>query len=89
MTNLRARFRDLYTQGDDTLDQSPTVLRKYFYSVIEWVVDGHCYCNGHAESCVRRDGESTQLGKVCTHFQHESIHSTRQIRTVIVDRVRS
>ena len=61
VTNLRARFRDLYTLGNTTV---PATALQFFYGVTEWNVEGHCYCNGHVETCVQRDGESDPLGKV-------------------------
>ena len=66
VTNLRARFRDLSTLGDDFMPTPlPDIKRKYFYAVTEWVVEGHCYCSGHAERCIQQGDESTAVGKVC------------------------
>ena len=63
VTNLRARFRLLQTQGDDGPGADASILQKYYYSVTEWDVQGYCHCNGHAETCVQRGGESTPEGK--------------------------
>jgi hypothetical protein len=64
VTNLRARFRDLSTFADDAPDSPDEILRKYFYSVTEWVVRGHCFCSGHSDECVRRDEEVVLQNKV-------------------------
>lgn len=69
VTNLRARFRDLSTLGDDLTDSSQSTLRKYFYAVTEWDVQGHCFCNGHADGCVQRPGEALLPGKVRLVFE--------------------
>jgi hypothetical protein len=61
VTNLRARFRSLYTAGDTS---DPQTARAFYYSVTEWNVEGYCHCNGHAETCVRRDDESNPEGKI-------------------------
>jgi hypothetical protein len=52
VTNLRIRLDKLNTLGDDLLDPRPEILRKYFYAIYDWTVNGRCQCNGHAETCV-------------------------------------
>nr|XP_054589276.1 laminin subunit beta-4 [Nothobranchius furzeri] len=56
LTNIRVNFTRLFTLGDTLLARrrrNPHV--KYYYSLYNMVVQGRCFCNGHASRCVPED----------------------------------
>ena len=58
MTNIRINFTKLNTLGDDIIDDSPEIRKKYFYAV-EWLsIRGSCSCYGHAKRCLPAAGET-------------------------------
>lgn len=74
LTNLRVKFTELHTFGDDVLGgKNPEVNKKYYYSLYEMVVRGSCSCYGHAEHCIPAEGTPANVNMVhgkcnCTHF---------------------
>uniref|UniRef100_A0A8C6MGH2 Laminin, beta 4 n=1 Tax=Nothobranchius furzeri TaxID=105023 RepID=A0A8C6MGH2_NOTFU len=70
LTNIRVNFTRLFTLGDTLLARrrrNPHV--KYYYSLYNMVVQGRCFCNGHASRCVPEDrGRGDVHGRcVCQH----------------------
>ncbi|XP_053741447.1 laminin subunit beta-4 isoform X1 [Synchiropus splendidus] len=60
MTNIRVNFTRLFTLGDTLLGRKrrdPWSQNKYFYALYNMAVHGRCFCNGHADYCVSREGE--------------------------------
>lgn len=52
LTNLRINFTRLHTLGDTLLGRRQNdSLDKYYYAVYEMMVQGSCFCNGHASEC--------------------------------------
>ncbi|XP_015257331.1 PREDICTED: laminin subunit beta-4-like isoform X1 [Cyprinodon variegatus] len=57
VTNIRVNFTHLYTLGDTLLARRRrNPQEKYYYSLSSMVVQGSCFCNGHASRCVPVDG---------------------------------
>ena len=64
ITNLRINLTQLHMFGDNLIggktlydddnDESDT-MSKYFYAVNEMKVFGSCFCNGHANECVKEE----------------------------------
>ncbi|KAM6937856.1 laminin subunit beta-4 [Xenentodon cancila] len=77
LTNIRVNFTHLFTLGDMLLARRRRdPQNKYYYSLYNMVVQGSCFCNGHASECVSVDGgrgdsfaqENTVHGRcVCHH----------------------
>ncbi|MEQ2196717.1 hypothetical protein XENOCAPTIV_010167, partial [Xenoophorus captivus] len=56
-TNIRVNFTHLFTLGDTLLvRRRRNPQEKYYYSLYSMVVQGSCFCNGHASRCVPVDG---------------------------------
>ena len=60
ITNLRVRLLAQFDLGPNPGYQ--------YYSVGEWVVNGSCVCNGHADTCAPAPGGTLVSDKVCTIF---------------------
>ncbi|KAM4733907.1 laminin subunit beta-4 isoform 2-T2 [Anableps anableps] len=57
LTNIRVNFTRLFTLGDTLLARRRrNPQEKYYYSLYSMVVQGSCFCNGHASRCVPVDG---------------------------------
>ncbi|XP_061578256.1 laminin subunit beta-4 [Cololabis saira] len=57
VTNIRVNFTRLFTLGDTLLSRRRRNPQdKYYYSLYNMVVQGSCFCNGHASQCVSSDG---------------------------------
>uniref|UniRef100_A0A3Q2TNH0 Laminin subunit beta-4-like n=1 Tax=Fundulus heteroclitus TaxID=8078 RepID=A0A3Q2TNH0_FUNHE len=57
LTNIRVNFTRLFTLGDTLLTRRRrNPQEKYYYSLYSMVVQGSCFCNGHASRCVPVDG---------------------------------
>ncbi|XP_041851951.1 laminin subunit beta-4 isoform X2 [Melanotaenia boesemani] len=57
LTNIRVNFTHLFTLGDTLLARRRrNPQNKYYYSVYNMVVQGSCFCNGHASQCGPVDG---------------------------------
>lgn len=71
LTNLRIRFTEFHTFGDDVLGDRPEINQKYYYAIYEMVVRGSCSCYGHAEQCiaagVTRNRDMVHGKCNCTH----------------------
>uniref|UniRef100_A0A669FBY6 Laminin, beta 4 n=1 Tax=Oreochromis niloticus TaxID=8128 RepID=A0A669FBY6_ORENI len=66
VTNIRVNFTRLFTLGDTLLSRRRRNPQdKYYYSVYNMVVQGSCFCNGHASQCVPMAGVHGQC--VCQH----------------------
>ncbi|XP_039470117.1 laminin subunit beta-4 [Oreochromis aureus] len=79
VTNIRVNFTRLFTLGDTLLSRRRRNPQdKYYYSVYNMVVQGSCFCNGHASQCVPMAGVRwdifTQPGMV--HGQCVCQHNT-------------
>ncbi|XP_039860060.1 laminin subunit beta-4 isoform X2 [Simochromis diagramma] len=79
VTNIRVNFTRLFTLGDTLLSRKRRNPQdKYYYSVYNMVVQGSCFCNGHASQCVPMAGVHgdvfTQPGMV--HRQCVCKHNT-------------
>ncbi|XP_017281846.1 laminin subunit beta-4 [Kryptolebias marmoratus] len=56
LTNIRVNFTHLFTLGDTLLTRRRrNPQEKYYYSLYNMVVQGSCFCNGHASQCVPVD----------------------------------
>ncbi|XP_040894125.1 laminin subunit beta-4 [Toxotes jaculatrix] len=69
LTNIRVNFTRLFTLGDTLLSRRRrNPLDKYYYALYNMVVQGSCFCNGHASWCMPVDGGRgdifTQTGMV-------------------------
>ncbi|XP_028304206.1 laminin subunit beta-4 isoform X2 [Gouania willdenowi] len=71
LTNLRVNFTRLFTLGDTLLSRRRrNPQNKYFYSLYNMVVQGRCFCHGHAQHCSPVGGRGdvfTQPGMVHGH----------------------
>ncbi|KAL4003909.1 fumarate hydratase, class II [Sarotherodon galilaeus] len=79
VTNIRVNFTRLFTLGDTLLSRRRRNPQdKYYYSVYNMVVQGSCFCNGHASQCVPMAGVRwdvfTQPGMI--HGQCVCWHNT-------------
>lgn len=63
LQKIRTLHGDLMTTGD-SLDKS--VLRRYFYSIKDISIGGHCVCFGHANECVYDKEQGTEKC-MCQH----------------------
>ncbi|XP_037552180.1 laminin subunit beta-4 [Nematolebias whitei] len=53
LTNIRVNFTHLFTLGDTQLIRKRrNPQEKYYYALYNMVVQGSCFCNGHASQCV-------------------------------------
>lgn len=57
VTNLRFKFEQLHTLGDENIGNDDEVNQKYYYAVKSLIIRGSCSCYGHAQSCVPLGGE--------------------------------
>uniref|UniRef100_A0A3P8X1D7 Laminin subunit beta 4 n=1 Tax=Cynoglossus semilaevis TaxID=244447 RepID=A0A3P8X1D7_CYNSE len=65
LTNIRVNFTHLFTLGDTLLSRRRRdPQNKYYYALYNMVVQGSCFCNGHAHRCVPIDGGHAHQGMV-------------------------
>lgn len=72
-TDVRFRFlrtKTLYARLMATSQSDVTVTRRYYYSIKDISIGGHCVCNGHALSCEKQDVR--QPNKLICQCQHNT-----------------
>lgn len=73
LTNIRVNFTRLFTLGDTLLARRRRdPQEKYYYSLYSMVVQGSCFCNGHASHCVPVDG-----GRGDVFTQSDMVHTLK------------
>ena len=58
ITNIRVVMLDVFPEARTSSNSS-----FQFYGMREWIVRGSCACNGHAGTCIPRQGEPIVEGK--------------------------
>ncbi|XP_071118715.1 laminin subunit alpha-2-like [Haliotis cracherodii] len=70
---LRMRFQKIRNLNADLMtfrntnpqDADPSVTRRYYYSIKDISIGGHCICYGHAKLCGRYDSQPNRLKCQC------------------------
>ncbi|OQR67015.1 laminin subunit beta-2-like, partial [Tropilaelaps mercedesae] len=57
VTNLRFKFEQLHTLGDENIGNDEAIKQKYYYAVTSLIIRGSCSCYGHAQECTPLGGE--------------------------------
>ena len=52
LQKIRTLHADLMGSGGNLWDK--TVMRRYFYSIKDIAIGGHCVCFGHSSECVKQ-----------------------------------
>ncbi|XP_058502469.1 laminin subunit beta-4 isoform X2 [Solea solea] len=75
LTNIRVNFTRLFTLGDTLLSRKRRdPENKYYYALYNMVVQGSCFCHGHASHCMPVDARHTHTGMI--HGQCVCQHNT-------------
>lgn len=84
LTNIRVNFTHLFTLGDTLLSRRRRdPQNKYYYALYNMVVQGSCFCNGHAHRCVPIDGGHAHQGMVDFFFSPPSAPPSKTILSIL------